>query len=257
MIVSYNKLKTFEECALKYRLTYVERLPRPPIASLAFQRRIHAALAQYHFYAKRDGVVRWEELQAAYDDLWSAREHPEVRAGAAYREGEEILRRYCERENRLGRVPAFLEHTLRVSFGPYILLGKADRIDFTPTGYVLIDYKLDRQLPAGNAAETDRQLSFYHLLLWEKMGVASEEVRLYFLRHGVEQVAFRTRRDLQETVAWADAAAAAIQRERRWEPKEGSACRTCPFQKVCPAKTGIERPLQPVWQQGELPLFHP
>jgi len=58
MQVSYNKLKTFGECALKYRLAYIERVPRPPIGTLGFQRRLHAALAQYHHFARRDGIVR-------------------------------------------------------------------------------------------------------------------------------------------------------------------------------------------------------
>jgi len=50
---------------------------------------------------------------------------------------------------------------------------------------------LDRRLPEGNAAATSQQLSFYHLLVWEGLGVKSEEVRLYYLRHGVEQVSQR------------------------------------------------------------------
>jgi hypothetical protein len=48
MQISYNKLKTFGECALKYRLAYIEKLPRPALPTLAFQRRLHAALAKYH-----------------------------------------------------------------------------------------------------------------------------------------------------------------------------------------------------------------
>ena len=55
MQLSYNKLQTFGECALKYRFAYIERLPRPPIAALAFHRRLHAALEKYHFFARRDG----------------------------------------------------------------------------------------------------------------------------------------------------------------------------------------------------------
>src|SRR5207247_1596330 len=99
MQISYNKLKTFGECPLKYRLAYVERLPRPPIASLVFQRRLHAALARYHFFARRDGLVREGDLLSAYAEIWNVAEYPQVRETKSYREGEEILRRYCESEN--------------------------------------------------------------------------------------------------------------------------------------------------------------
>jgi RecB family exonuclease len=253
MQLSYNKLKTFGECALKYRYTYIERLPRPPVQSLAFHRRLHAALAKYHHFAKRDGAVRLEELLDAYARLCGAETDPQARQTKAYQEGEEILRLYCEKEGRTGRVPAYLEYRARVEFGPHILTGAIDRLDFTPTGgYSLIDYKLDRELPENNTAEDSLQLSFYHLLVYEALGVAPDDVRLYFLRHGVEQVSYRTRRQMRETVEWIDAAAARIQAEKRWQPCEGDACRTCAFWNVCPARTGRERPNAPVWRQGEM-----
>src|SRR5215216_7398174 len=58
----FSKLRTFNECALKYRFAYVERLPRPPLKSLQFQRKLHGALAFYHRFAKRDGIVRLDDL---------------------------------------------------------------------------------------------------------------------------------------------------------------------------------------------------
>jgi hypothetical protein len=77
-------------------------------------------------------------------------------------------------------------------------------------------------------------------------------VRLYYLRHGVEQVSQRSPTQLRETVNWIDQTAGAIHRERAWEPCEGPSCPTCAFQSVCPAKTCRERAQQPVWRQGDL-----
>ena len=253
MQLSYNKLQTFGECALKYSFAYIERLPRPPIAALAFHRRLHAALAKYHFFARRDDVVREEELLAAYAEICEVSRSPETQETKQYREGADILRRYCKTENQKGRVPAYLEHTLTFAFGPYTLTGKIDRLDFTDSkSYSIVDYKLDRHLPKENAAETSRQLSFYQLLVSEGLGVEAEDVRLYFLRHGVEQVSCRSRADMLETVQWIDTTAGAIHREKRWQPSEGSGCRTCAFQSHCPAKTGAARAAQEVWQQGSL-----
>ncbi|MEO7716818.1 MAG: PD-(D/E)XK nuclease family protein [Capsulimonas sp.] len=254
MQVSYNKLKTFGECPLKYRLTYVERLPRPPIAWLGFQRRVHLALARYHDIAKRDGSVRIEELLSAYEKVWELDKYPELRDGTEYQDGEEILRMYCDNEQRKRRVPAHLEKKVRCSFGPYTLTGKVDRIDFGEDDrYSVVDYKLDRKLPPANPAAVDRQLSFYQLLVREGLGLTVDDVRLYYLRHGVEKAAPRTREHLHETVAWVDETAGAIQKERRWMPCEGDACKTCPYFKLCPAKTGHAREAREVWAQAELP----
>src|SRR5687767_11486253 len=142
MQLSFNKLKTYGECALKYRYAYVERLPRPPVKALAFHRRLHAALAAYHQMAKRDGSVSEEALLTAYAKIAGADEDRAVRETRAFQEGEEILRLYARNEREKGRVPAYLEHPLKVELGPYVLTGTVDRLDFAPEGggYTLIDY---------------------------------------------------------------------------------------------------------------------
>jgi len=252
MNASYNKLKTFGECPLKYRLSYIEKLPRPPIRWLSFQRRIHAALHQYHALAKLDGTVKIDELLHAYDELCGVNQDAAIRETEEYQEGEEILRLYCDVERHKARVPAHLEHRIRVAFGPYTLTGKVDRIDFLPGGgYSIVDYKLDRKLPPANPAAVDRQLSFYQLLVYEGLGLTADDVRLYYLRHGVEKIAPRTREHMRQTVEWVDHTAAAIGKERKWSPCEGDGCRTCAFSKLCPAKTGVERKAVGVWQQAE------
>lgn len=253
MHVSFNKLKTFNECALKYRFTYVERLPRPPIASLSFYRRMHAALANYHFLAKRDGSVRQEDLLRAYAESWNVVRNPEVRETKTFQEGEEILRRYCRTEQEKGRIPVYLERSLHVPFGPYVLTGKVDRIDFAENDrYSIIDYKLDRKPPSVDAADVSDQLSFYLLLVSEGLGMTIQDVRLYFLRHGIERISVPDKARKRETIDWIDTTANKIHKEKRWEPCAGPGCKTCAFQSVCPEKTGQSRLNQTVWQQGDL-----
>ena len=253
MQLSYNKLRTFGECRLKYRLAYVERLPQPPLRALSFHRKLHAALRQYHHFARRDGSVREEELLAAYAHIYEVQRQPEVRESKAYQEGEAILRRYCETENQKKRVPAYLEHALRISFGPYTLVGIVDRLNYTDTPrYSLVDYKLDRLLPRTNMAETSPQLAFYQLLVREGLGLELEDARLYYLRHGVEQVRVCSHSQIKPTVEWIDSTASAIHQEKQWQPTVGEGCRTCAFHKACPKKTGQERPSVGVWQQGNL-----
>ena len=265
MQVSYNKLKTFEECPLKYRLTYIEKQPRPPIAWLAFQRKIHAALAKYHTLARLDGTVDVDEVLRAYDEIWDVGKHPEVRDAVDYQEGEEILRLYADLEGRRNRVPAYLEKKLSVPFGPYTLTGKIDRVDFSTNtlsggegrgevnSYSIIDYKLDRKLPPANPAAVSNQLNFYHLLLYESLGLFADDVRLMYLRHGVEKIAPKDKLAMAKTVDWIDKTTGSIRSERKWSPCEGDACKTCAFVKMCPAKTGRKRESKVVWEQATLP----
>jgi hypothetical protein len=74
--------------------------------------------------------VREEELLRAYAESFDVMRHPDVRETKSFREGEGILSRYCEVENQTRRVPAHLEHSIQIPFGPYVVTGKVDRIDF-------------------------------------------------------------------------------------------------------------------------------
>jgi len=82
--LSYNKLKIHGECALKFRLAYIEKLSRPLVAVLAFHLRLHAALAQYPAFAKHGGNVREEERLDARATNWDARHDPSLREKKSY-----------------------------------------------------------------------------------------------------------------------------------------------------------------------------
>lgn len=253
MNLSYTKLKTFSDCRLKYRYGYIERLPRPPITSLTFQKRIHAALKQYTHFARKDGVVETEGLLDALAHVYDLKSNPDARNSKEYLESEGILRRYAERENRLKRLPTHTEQVVRMSFGPFNLSGVIDRIDIRDDNrFSVVDYKLDRIVPEGEGGPGARQLGFYQLLVEEGLGLPVADVRLYYLRQGEEKVFPANRATLKETVAWVDTTCGSIQQEKQWKPTPGIGCATCPYKNVCPAKTGKERPLQGVWQQGNL-----
>ncbi len=133
------------------------------------------------------------------------------------------------------------------------MTGKVDRIDFADNyRYSIIDYKLDRRLPDKNAAEKSDQLSFYTLLVSEGLGMSIQDVRLYYLRHGIEQISVPSKQRIRETLDWIDTTATGIHKEKTWEPCLGAGCATCAFHSLCPAKTGRPRVNQGVWQQGNL-----
>lgn len=253
MNLSYTKLKTFSDCHLKYRYGYIERLPRPPITSLTFQKRIHAAIRSYYVRGRKDGVVEEQGLLDALAHVYDLPRSPDVRNSQPYRESETILRAFAERENRLRRLPTHHEQVIRLSFGPYNLSGVVDRIDLRDDNrYSVIDYKLDKLLPEGETGFNPRQLGFYQILAEHGLGLPVADVRLYYLRHGEEKVFPANRATLKATVEWVDATCASIQQEKAWKPTPGIGCTTCPYKNVCPAKTGVERPLKGVWQQGSL-----
>jgi len=253
MRLSYRKLTTFGDCPLHYRYAYIEKVSRPPVSGLAFQRRLHRALRRFHQYQQNDGLVPVGQLLAAWQSIWDEDEVPNFLAHHDFQEGCTILRAYAERENQLQRVTAEVETEIIVAFGPFTLTGRIDRLDFAEDGgYSVVDYKLDRQLPEGNSAQENRQLAFYAFLVEQGPGLPVRDVRLYYLRHSAEHVHLVSSRELHDTLIWVETTAAAIRRERAWQPVEGSHCRVCPYHRECPLKTGKARPLQEAVQQMDI-----
>ena len=253
MRLSYSKLRTFGDCALQYRYAYVEKVKRPPVRGLAFERRIHRALQHFHQTAPKDGLVDAEVLLSAWWHIWEADEVPGYDSLPTFAEGERLLKRFAERESAKGRVTAEVERKIVHPFGPYTLVGSVDRLDFTDDGgYSVVDYKLDRRLPEGNSAEGNRQLAFYALLIEKGAGLPVRDARLYYLRHGVEHCREVTNRDLNDAVLWTEATAENIRREKHWQPSEGAHCKACSYQAECPLKSGKARPLVSVYRQGDL-----
>ncbi len=59
-----------------------------------------------------------------------------------YQEGKALLTRYWETHRGQFPTPYLLEDKFTLHVGPFLLTGRFDRVDITPKGYEIIDYKL-------------------------------------------------------------------------------------------------------------------
>jgi DNA helicase-2/ATP-dependent DNA helicase PcrA len=258
--LSYSKLNTYRQCPLRYRFTYVERLPRRPRRLFRAARRIHHALMRWLTYA-RNGSPRWEEVKAAYDSAYGALQDPGVAETRDYQEGLQILQDYHAANLERPCRPVLLEHKFAVPMGAHILTGAMDRVDATDSGYEVIDYKLDREVRSQEVVDGDLQLALYHLALEESQGISPDALTLYFLRHNIQRTTTRSPKQSAELAKWVIATGDDLGRERRWNPCKGDHCVSCDFRAVCPAHTGAPLPpptrLEPADTQLSLLLPEP
>jgi len=247
--LSYSKLNTYRQCPLRYRYTYVERLPRRPRRLFRAARRIHHALMRWLTYS-RAGEPRWEDVRTAYESAWGAIQDPTVVELRDFQEGLQILQDYHTANREQPCRPVLLEHKFSVPLGPHVLVGALDRVDATDSGYEVIDYKLDRELRSQEVVDEDLQLALYHLALEEGQGISPDALTLYFLRHNIQRTTSRTPGQSAELARWVIATGDEISRERQWKPCVGEQCLGCDFRAVCPAHTGAPLPA-PTSQQAE------
>jgi len=247
-VYSHSRLSVFEECRLRYRLRYVDRVKREREGVEAFLgSRVHETLeALYRDVLMgraptADAVVedferrweeRWNDAVVVRDPRWGPDDH---RAA-----GEEALRRYHARHAPF-RSDQTLGLEVRVAVelpGGARLEGFADRVARDPDGRISIhDYKTSSVLPSQADVDRDRQLALYQAGV-ERMWPGAPGIRLvwHFLRYDERLVSVRTREQLATTLRDAAGVVRAVESETEWRPTPSPLCDWCPYWDLCPEK---------------------
>lgn len=188
--LSPSKISTFLACPVKYRWTYLDDRGRWYMRAkshYSFGSTLHRVLERFHDSGET-GVTTTDEVIAAYEDSWidagyaSAEEMAE-----AFGEGRQILERYVEEANRTPRIAKtlFVEKQLRQDLGPFVLLGRIDRVDEYPDGTLeVVDYKSGRETVTEDDVATDIAMSCYQVLLRAKYPDVPVRARIVALRTG-------------------------------------------------------------------------
>lgn len=235
MNLSYSKLKIYRQCPLRYRFTYLDRLPRRPRRLFRAAKRVHHALMTWLVYA-RDGQPSLEAALRAYDAAWGAELAGDPSASQDYQEGREILNAFHEFNKDLPCAPAYLEHKFEIPVGGHVVTGQIDRVELTEGGFEVIDYKMDRELRGRGEVEEDLQLGIYDLALRDGQGVAPEALSLYFVRHNSKlTLEGRARAEADRLRRWIAETGDAIAAGTDWSPRPGEWCSGCDFRAYCPA----------------------
>jgi DNA helicase-2/ATP-dependent DNA helicase PcrA len=234
---SFSEIETYLECPERYRLRHVVGLPTAPHHALTYGSAMHQAVAAFHLAQKRGKTLSDAELQAAFAAAWSpegflSREHEEAR----FQAGLEALRRFrlAALESRV-RVVA-VERPFAYQLDDLTIRGRMDRVDETPGGAIVVDYKSSPVTDQGKADEKARQslqLQVYAMAYEAETGDPPAEVRLHFLETGVvgtaKPDAARSARARQKLLQ----AAHGI-RDREFAARPSAiTCGYCPFRRIC------------------------
>ncbi|MGH9404998.1 MAG: RecB family exonuclease [Terriglobia bacterium] len=181
-IYSHSQLSTFEQCPLKYKLKYIDKVHKPDETGVeAFTGSlVHETLQKLYDDLKYEKLNSVDDLVSFYDGRWRATWTPGVkivRDGMTqenYRDyGARCIRNYYQR-NRPFNQGTTLATELRLSFaldaeGLYRFQGYIDRLARTSDGtYQIHDYKTSNTLPEQAHADRDRQLPLYQIGLQER-----------------------------------------------------------------------------------------
>jgi ATP-dependent DNA helicase UvrD/PcrA len=239
LAVSHNQVDDYETCPLKYYYVHVLRIPLRQHHAIVYGNALHKAVEFYLRRRAAGSLTPLEDFLRAFEDAWRnegflTREHEEQRKRA----GLEALTRFYHEEEAAGGKPTAVEQEFGFELGATRVRGRFDRVDETPAGAVIVDYKssdVTEQKRADQRARESLQLKIYALAREKMTGSLPVRVELSFLESGLAGRHRPTEADLTEAREAIEAAAHGI-RQRRFEPTPGyQVCRYCPYNQICPS----------------------
>ena len=240
LTVSHKQIDDYETCPLKYHYVHVLRIPLRQHHAVAYGSALHEAV---EFYLRRRAAGNFtplEDFLRAFDEAWRGkegfltREHEDERKRA----GVAALTRFYREQEASGQKPAGVEQEFGFDLGPTRVRGRFDRVDETPDGPVIVDYKssdVTDQKKGDQRARESLQLKIYALAWKEMTGRLPARVELAFLESGLVGRHRPTEADLATARESIETAAAGI-RQRRFDPTPAyQVCRACAYNQICPS----------------------
>jgi len=243
MIYSYSSISTFENCPLKFKLAYIDRIKplRKNIESFMGSR-VHEALEKLYrdkMYAKLNTL---EELLKFYNERWEKEMHGNIFVVKGYeidnyrKMGEMYIRDYYNTYKPFdeGKTIALEKRIFFPLNEKYWINGIIDRITEVDGVYEVHDYKTGLYYPSLNELD-ETQLAIYAIALQYLYGVEEIELVWHFLAFNKEiRVKKKSYDYIKEEIISKIEKIEEARKNNVFPPKESALCDYCEYQPLCP-----------------------
>ena len=243
MLLSYSSISTYEQCPLKWKFHYIDRIPEEPKPFFTFGSVMHDVME--FFYVEKEGGKKKnprvrapsvDELLSYYNEIWSSEGYESREQEDDYRAlGEKIIREYHEQHAPKFTMPIATEQHFRIEVNGIGIQGYIDRVDkISPESVGILDYKTSKnpfQLPQ---VEKNEQLALYQMAFEELYGKRVERLTLYHLRSNMDFTVGRRPDSMIESLKKKIIDVAESIENEEFEPKKGPLCAYCDYQHLCP-----------------------
>lgn len=249
-IYSHSQLSMYEDCPLRYRLRYRDRIKRESEIIEGFLgTMVHETLKKCYDDLRFTRVNSLSDLLAYYSKLWQENWHDSILimkqdlTQEHYRAlGEKMISTYYERYSPFDSdITIDTEMGLNFSLddeSKYRMTGYIDRLSRDKDGvYEIRDYKTSAHLPSQEEADNDRQLGLYQIGI-QKKWPDIKNIRLiwHYIAFDRELVSYRTPEAISSLVEDAKSLIDEIESAQDFPPRESPLCDWCEYPDLCPLR---------------------
>ncbi len=248
-IYSHSKLSTFEQCPLKYKFRYIDKI-RPEIEKSIeahLGSAVHDTLEWLYNFKKQNPqkTPTIDEVITYYSVKWQDEFSDEIlivkkemSARDYFNKGVQFLVDYYTKYH------PFDDGTIECEKRIYIELdentkiqGFIDRLvyDIENNKYEIHDYKTANTLPTQEKMDEDRQLALYSIAIKELYGEDKEiELVWHYLAHNTKITSKRTNQQLEKLKDETIELIKKIELTTEFPPNKSVLCYWCEYKGMCP-----------------------
>ena len=248
-VYSHSRLGTFEQCPLKFKYAYIDKLETEIDGSVEsfLGSRVHDALEKLYTDLKFEKENTLQELLDFYNSDWEKQWNENILivreeyTPENYRKmGERFITDYYNRHKPFNKGRTIgLETRIVIKLDPegrYVLQGFIDRLTDAGNGvYEVHDYKTANSLPEQDKVDADRQLALYAIAVREKYRDCKKVVLVWhYLAFDKELRSERTDAQLEDLKKDTIKVIKEIEAAKEFPAKVSTLCKWCEFRPICP-----------------------
>ncbi len=247
MIYSHSRLNTFEQCRLKFKYRYIDKIIVIEKSIEAFLGKIvHNTLEQLYSQVKENKIPTIDEIITYYSNNWEENYNPtikivkkELTTKDYFNKGIQFLLGYYTKHKPFDDNTLEVEKRIMIDLdgnGKYRLQGFIDRLvhNLEKDELEIHDYKTGNSLPTQEKIENDKQLALYSIAIKELFGEDKEVLLIWhYLAHNQKIVSKRTNEQLQQLKKEIIELIKEIESTTEFPGKKSILCNWCEYKKMC------------------------